>query len=274
MVNNLIYNNATSFIKEIKTDGHSPLLVLANDFNAYYVKNTKGHNPSISIINEFICHYLLKIWGIKTPDIAAVKVETDILQDNLSNFHKPYFYENICFGSKEMDNVIEMNNFIEINKKADFNIFQKPDDLLKLCLFDIWVENDDRKPSNPNVLFEVGNKINIVAIDNAFTFARMNYKDLYRIKETVSQSFNDNLFHSEFVKEIFKYINKQNDFINEISKYFYLCIEKSKENFNKIVNNIPITLGFTEELQKILFNFLFNKNRNKRVLFNFFSYIK
>ncbi len=273
MPNNLLYKKAISFIKEIKTEGHSPLLLIADDFNAYYVKNTKGQVPCFSIISEFICHYFLKIWDIKTPDIAAIKVEQDILSGNLSHFHKPHFYNNICFGSKKMNNIIEMNNFIEIHRKADFNKFENPYDLLKLCLFDIWVENDDRKPTNPNVLFEIGEKINIIAIDNAFTFASMSYTDLYQINGQVAQSYNDNLLYTDFVKEIVKYLSKQINLTEDIRKYFYFCIEKSKENFNTIVENIPESLGFTEDLQNLLYDFLFNEKRNKQVLLKFFSYI-
>ena len=75
MIEDLKYLDAISFIKEIPTDGHSPLMVITNDFNAYYIKNTKGQHPATPIINEFICHYLLKAWGINSPNISAVTVD-------------------------------------------------------------------------------------------------------------------------------------------------------------------------------------------------------
>ena len=272
MIEKLKYINAISFIEEINTDGHRPLLIIADDFKAYYIKNTRGQEPSISIINEFFCHYLLKIWNIKTPDIAAVKLDTNILPDTLSSFHKSYFYENICFGSKKMNNVTEMSRLLKFDSKINFNKFQKLKDFIKLALFDIWTENDDRKPSNPNLLFELNkNGINIVAIDNAFTFATMNYNNLF--KKGVSQSYTDNLLYSDLGKEILHFVRKQNYLIDEIKNYFYLCIKKSKQHFDKIVENIPNTLGFSKELQKSLFEFLFNEKRNKQVLFNFYSYL-
>lgn len=271
MIDTLKYYNAATFIEEIETDGHHPLLIIADNFEVYYIKNTKDKEPAIEIINEFISHYLLKIWNINTPDIAAINVDTKILPDKLSNFHKSYFYRNLCFGSKKINNSIEMNNFIEINSKINFNKFQNPEDLLKLSLFDIWIENDDRKPSNPNVLFDFNeSKIKIVAIDNAFTFATMNYSDISGIKGVV-QSYNDNILYSDFARNILKYITKQNIFIDNINKYFYLCIEKSKDNFKEIVKNIPGSLGFTAKLQNYLFAFLFNKERNKKVLIDFYS---
>ena len=94
-------------------------MVIASDYNAYYIKNTKGHNPATFLINEFICHYLLKKWDLKTPDISAIGVDNNILNNSLSQFHKSSFYNNITFGSKQMDNVIELNNFLELTGKRD-----------------------------------------------------------------------------------------------------------------------------------------------------------
>jgi len=270
MIEKLKYLDAISFLKEIHTDGHSPLLVLTNDFNAYYIKHTKGHNPATYLINEFLCHYLLIIWNLNSPDISAVNVDKNILPDTLSKYHKLYFYDNITFGSKKMDNVVEMNEFVKINNKNDFNKFKNPDDLIKLCLFDIWVENDDRKPTNPNVLFDLsGEKIDIIAIDNAFTFSSMNYDTLY--KQGVAQSVNDNLLYTDFVKKIYTYIRNQKEWANGIEKYFYLCIEDCKKSFYEIADNIPESLGFTQDLQEHLYSFLFNDIRNQKVLIEFFS---
>jgi len=270
MTEQLKYLEAILFQAEIKTEGHSPLLVITNDYSPYYIKNTRGQNPATPIINEFICHYLLKIWNLNTPEISAVKVEKEILPETLSMFHKLYYYENITFGSKKMDQVIEMNEFINIEDKYDFNKFKNPDDLIKICLFDIWVENDDRKPTNPNVLFNTGgDKIEIVALDNAFTFSTMNYDSLYI--EGVTQPFNDNLLETDFAKKIIEYKKKESGWIEYIEEYFYLCVENCNKNFDEIAKNIPSTLGFTKDLKDALHAFLFNPKRNKLVLTDFYS---
>lgn len=131
-----------------------------------------------------------------------------------------------------------MGQYLNITKKADYNKFRDPMDFIKLGLFDIWVENDDRKPSNTNVLFDIsGDKIDIVAIDHAFTFTTQNYNQL--LINDICQSYNDNLLHTDLVKEIVKYAKKQKGFSDSIKDYFYFCISKSKENYNDIVINIP-----------------------------------
>jgi len=139
-----------------------------------------------------------------------------------------------------------------------------------LGLFDIWVENDDRKPSNTNVLFDTSSgKINIIAIDNAYTFTTQNYNQL--LSSVVCQSYNDNLLHTKLVKEITKYAKKQQGFSEYIKDYFYFCISKSKENYYEIVENVPFELGLTEELADALFAFLFSETRNQKVLIDFYS---
>lgn len=238
MIEKLKYLDVISFKKEIPTEGHSPLLVITSDFQAYYIKNTKGQMPATALINEIICHFLLKIWSIRTPDISIVTVDKSIIPNNLSHHHKPHFYNNLTFGSKQISNTVEMGQYLNITKKADYNKFRDPMDFIKLGLFDIWVENDDRKPSNTNVLFDIsGDKIDIVAIDHAFTFTTQNYNQL--LINDICQSYNDNLLHTDLVKEIVKYAKKQKGFSDSIKDYFYFCISKSKENYNDIVINIP-----------------------------------
>ncbi len=272
MIKALKYLDAISLQKEIRTEGHSPLLVIASDYNAYYIKNTKGHNPATFLINEFICHYLLKKWDLKTPDISAIGVDNNILNNSLSQFHKSSFYNNITFGSKQMDNVIELNNFLELTGKRDFNRFNSPADLIKISLFDIWVDNEDRKPTNPNILLQMeNNKIDIIAIDNAFTFCSMDYDSLN--PNFISNTFNDNLLHSSFVKEIIKYDKKQDNWAKEIKDYYYFCINQCRKDYNEIIKNIPSSLGFNENLQNSLRLFLFDDKRNKNVLMEFFSRI-
>ncbi len=54
MIQKLKYLEAISFIKEVRTDGHSPLLVLTNDYDSYYIKNSKGKTPATYLINELV----------------------------------------------------------------------------------------------------------------------------------------------------------------------------------------------------------------------------
>ena len=51
--------------------------------------------------------------------------------------------------------------------------------LLKIALFDILVENDDRKPTNNNIIVQVvDKKYYFNAIDHAYVFNSLNYENL------------------------------------------------------------------------------------------------
>lgn len=56
----------TSIIKQYPT-GHSPYLVLTNDFERYILKTIKNKFDKSSIVKEFLCNSLLKVWKLKVP---------------------------------------------------------------------------------------------------------------------------------------------------------------------------------------------------------------
>ncbi len=63
---------ATAIIKELQTEGHSPLLIVGNDFKMYVAKNDKGKQPPFSLINEILSAVFLKIWKLQPPPFKLV----------------------------------------------------------------------------------------------------------------------------------------------------------------------------------------------------------
>lgn len=272
MVEPLKYLEAIAVIEEINTDGHCPLKILANDYLQYYIKNARGKKPDYSLINEFICHYLLRIWKIPTPEIAAIRLFPDRLPEYLSQYHKKHYYNTITFGSKSVANSTELNMFIKARGKVDQNKMANPEIIAQLGLFDIWVENTDRKPTNSNILLVSENKLyEVWAIDNAFTFDSLDYKNLY---PGVTNTFDQSILYTDFAQSFLKNYIKQKDWIESLKDYFYICIGSCQQCFREIVNNIPVELGFTNDLQEAIKNFLFNEIRNKQVFEEFLSRIK
>jgi hypothetical protein len=267
---------AISIIKEINTDGHSPLLIIADDFEKYLIKSTRDQMPSYYIINEFLCSYLLKLWEIPVPEFASITLDPSLISENgFSHFHKAHFYRNITFGSKWLDDGIEMAAFIRIQNKVGLRKFKNPFDLIKIGLFDIWVENTDRKPTNNNILFSTsGNHFTILAIDHAFTFDSVSYSDLN--SRYINNTYNDNILETEIVKDIIAIRKKEPDWqqwIAELRDNYYLCIENCKQNFDEVVRFIPYELRFDSTLSKYIRDFLFNEERNKMVFSEFLSRI-
>jgi hypothetical protein len=273
MITKLKYSDAKSIIKEVPTEGHSPLMVLADEYDTYFVKSGKGNVPAFDIINEYLCHYLLHFWSIPTPEISAVKVDPVLLEGRGFNpvFHNKHHYYQITFGSKKLNDTFELGYFNQINGKVDFRKYINPSIFVKIGLFDIWVENTDRKPSNFNILIQDYNsKLKIYAMDHAFTFNHMSYSDLNPDPNFITNTYNDNILDSTIVKEVIKRL-KSSDWINDLLNYFYFCISECENNFINIVEQIPDELGLSKELVVSLQEFLFNKERNKAVFQEFLT---
>lgn len=270
MIKPITYRKAIAVIKEIPTEGHSPLLVIADDYQKYIVKTTRGRFPDFYVINEFLCHQFLNIWEIPTPEIIAITVDPSLLPNNLSHFNKASYFENICFGSKYIDGAFELNEFISMNSNKDFKKVLNAEILYKIALFDIWVENDDRKPSNNNMLLNAS--LELVAIDHAFVFSTMNYEDLN--PNYVSSSYNDTILHSPIGKSLIRKTKPNNEWLKELKDNFYLCVENCKNDYLVVVDTIPEELGLTPALSNKINDFLFDKDRNEAVFTEFISRLK
>lgn len=263
--------NAITILTEIHTEGHSPLKVISEDGRVYFVKNNKGHFPDYCLISELLCYFFLQQWGIPTPIASIISVNSTLLQGRgFSNYHQKRFYEVPTVGSLQLENAYEINHLIGIHDKRDFNKFINPLDLLFIGFFDIWVENTDRKPSNPNLLVQVqkgGHKI--YAIDHAFTFDSMSFENLN--PKYISNTWNENILATKMAMKAFSFIEDKQTWWNQIEEKFYLCVRKCEEGFEEYASHIPKEFGFSKALQTNIQNFLFNKERNKMVFQEFVS---
>jgi hypothetical protein len=221
MIKPLKYLEAISVIKEVPTEGHSPLIVIADDYCQYYIKNTRNKKPDYNILNEFLCHYLLRLWQIPTPDIAAIKLAPERLPDDLSQWHKKHYYDTITFGSKMVANSFELNMLVDPLRKTELKKLADPEIIVKLGLFDIWVENTDRKPTNSNILLVSNSRLlEIMAIDNAFTFDSQSYKNLYM---GITNTYDQNILNTNLAKSIIELYYKKQDWIwtDSLKEYFF-----------------------------------------------------
>jgi hypothetical protein len=179
----------------------------------YLAKNSKNKNPASDIINEVIAYHLLKCWGIPTPSAAIIKIQGNDLKPEYSKNHKPSYYRHPVFGSRWISGSIDCNAFTFSINKPDYKRFRNPNSIYEIALFDIWVENDDRKPTNNNLILHTFNgQHRIIAIDNAFIFSSMNYEDLN--PAYVSFSDNDSIIRSDLALSLKKYkISKKITFV-------------------------------------------------------------
>lgn len=111
--------HANAIIKEIRTDGHSPLLIIGSDYEMYVAKNDKGKIPPVSLINECLAAYLLDCFDIKIPVSKIVDINKELIafKQGLTSNHKSFYYDTLCFGSKFIKNAIDINDILLTNKK-------------------------------------------------------------------------------------------------------------------------------------------------------------
>lgn len=261
----LLESTAFSIIEEITTDGHSPLLIIDNQNKLYVVKNDKGKNPPISLINECFAQFLLHQWKVSRAEFVLMNVSKDLIKNTvLSENHKSHFYDTICFASEYIENCIDANELLITHKKNIFNRISNPHEFLHIALFDTWIENDDRKPTNYNLVFKLEeNKHRVIPIDHAFIFSTLKYQDLD--PSMFTPIANEHILISELGKLIKQYININTDFINNEKEYFYICIENCKNNFSDFIDQVTRFYDLDELAIEKLQLFLFDKERNKKV---------
>ena len=236
-----------------------------SDFNVYVAKNDKGQTPSLHHINEVLAKYLLTLWELPVPDCAIIDVDISLLSDQeLSNNHRVLNYQRPCFGSRWVENAIDVNDFLSINDRKTFNKILNPKDFLRFALFDEWVQNDDRKPSNYNLIMEPkSGKFKITAIDHAFIFESLAYSNLDA--EHYSPKSNDHLLISNLGNLIIDKTLIDNQLITAEREYFYLYITKCEEHFKDILDEINRFYPVSDEDSLAVRQYLFNSNRNQLV---------
>lgn len=253
---------------QYQTDGHAPYKVLADDYEFYVLKLPNNALDTNSIQREVICHFLLNNWKITTPNFNWLQIPPEFKNE----IKQPIFLEQ-NFGSSFIENAIDLSMLFSFSKKVNRREIENLNDLFLIALFDIWTMNDDRKPSNNNLLLSpLGSQLQITAIDHAFTFGTMNFKDL-KPELGTGFSFNDSILATPFGKTLVKQENINQDWITAIQEKFYLCTQRCKNRFSEVSQFLSPETQLDKTDEEALTNFLFNKDRNKQVFELFCSIV-
>ena len=262
--------NVIQVLREIPTEGNTPLEVIAEDGKVYYAKSGKGQNPPISILNEYICTFLLRIWEIHTPAIATLELDPGIIDFHLSVRNRKSHYRTPCFGSALVPEAVEVTRLSDLGG-TNLKLLANPLELIWIALFDNWVGNEDRKPSNLNLLQvedRDSGKIRIFAIDHGQAFLFMRYADL---PEEVPHalSMGDSILDSNSGKEIAYRIGKRK--WKEIIEGFPRKVQTCEKMFSNLSSFLPESLSLDIIEEKALRRFLFDSERNEKVLQEFLT---
>lgn len=268
---------------EYKTEGSSPLKILANDGKTYVAKTTAASKPPyVELINEVLCGYLAHSWNLETPPIALVQISQRVAdeyqkkQGTLSPKHYANcrFGERIFFGSSLVDCQTEVEQYlVGPYHYAQMQLFHRPLDLLKIGVFDLWVGNHDRKPKNPNVLIATtdNQRFSFVPIDHTAAFAHFeNYRDV-----TDARLFLDPkkcILSHQFVQGIVKFTAPIE--IQALAADILAGMENAANHLDFIFAQVPNEWELSRRSKEHLKQFLTDSVRNKRIASAYLDYLK
>ncbi len=264
------HNSIEEIKKVFTTNGSKPVLILCDDYNDWICKYDKSNK----LFNEYLASSFLKLWDIPTPIFSIV----NILQEHIpikyhDNRIHPNLFKKPCFGSQHLPfaqditdffKVIVQNNY-ERGKIANINGF------LKIALFDIWIANEDRNSNNPNLLLN--------PTPNGYEFTAIDHSDIFNcnnLQNGLSQlTFEDSILYADFTKIMTGNQYTTADIINDMEKEYYLCIEKCRNNVEKIVKSTPPEWGLNTQEEALLIknSIIENDKWLKDSLANFKQYL-
>ena len=203
-----------NLIEEIGTDGHSPLKFQCEDFAVYYAKYRSGVSLKTEEIDclfyEVVCKRLLDALKVPTPDLVIIEIAANSFKKEQLDKHKKFCKPGALYlGAKEIKNVDVVQSISPIQNKRVFNQLHNPYDLVKIALFDLWVNNCDRgRSDNYNLLIQHNGKSSTYyAFDHAFCFGGLAHLRMFH--STLPFNTQDKFHKSSYFRKILPFLDKQ-----------------------------------------------------------------
>lgn len=172
-------------IEELQTDGHSPLKFICSDGAVYFVKYRSGKSFDKNEINclvfEMVCTALLQRLNIPTPEHALITILENSYVPGQITKNKRYVKPGVvALGSKQIERSDMVKEIEVVKKRKEFSKLLNPEDLIRMAIFDLWVDNVDRHSSNYNILTQwQAEKLKYFAIDHAFSFGGLSGMNIF-----------------------------------------------------------------------------------------------
>jgi hypothetical protein len=213
---NIPYLDAVTFLKMIESGRTNPCVFICEDKSGNtageYVVKLRGSREirENSFVFELYASFLGKYFELNVPDPAIVSIQSEFF-DSIENLKIKELIQNsdgLNFGSKYLS--------------GGFTIWpmdmEVPADLLdksfKIFVYDMVIQNPDRKVINPNILWK-GRNIYIIDHESAFSFIygilppkpwEIDKLDIFR-DHIFYQSLRHKDLNFEWIREPFSQIN-------------------------------------------------------------------
>ena len=256
-------------LKKYDTQGSSPILVMANDLKQWVCKYRNVNQ----LFNELLSYQFAKIWQINIPECALIEIDYKKHIELLKNKRglERQFFERECFGSLFLQNAIDVNKTILMDKDIVRRIKNK-NDLLKIALFDIWLCNEDRTTNNYNLLLQAvkGGYSILYIIDNTEIFnSSMAYSQSL---EQIAQC--DSILNSDLSTLVFKNNSEIVREVDVLLKEFPIFTKSCQNNLQSILSQVPQQWNIDLESYETKISVIFTEDWLKICTHTFREYIQ
>ncbi|MGY6523484.1 MAG: HipA family kinase [Mongoliitalea sp.] len=250
---------SVTFVEELVYQNSAPMVFLCDDFETYYCKSKLDNQDHDFLVYELIGSRLANYFGIATPAIAWVEFDMESIGPNF--FQKNYTLEHgdILFGSKFIgpNDHLDKTGKFNIKNVKQFSKLVNPEDLLKITIMDVHLNNTDRNDENYNLLIQTEER-KYYAIDHAEIFGGPALKERFTPKgEPV---LGQKLLSAYLLKNVLKYLSFQK--IDEIvEKYFASCNIQLANEIGLVFDSLPDSWTVSEGLKTRVLEYTLDENR-------------
>lgn len=257
----MIVNSIATVSKTYETMSR-PLRIYCSDFKHYVGKFGRTHD----LLNEIIAAEFAKLWGIRVPDFAYIRLLPEHVPSGLNKNH----FNRLGFGSEYLEHAQELSKILLTWKANSYEIGRivNREDLLRIGLFDLWMANEDRNHNNANLLIQpTVEGFHLVAIDHVNIF-NTNMLDKGLNVLTMEES----ILYSDYITLLFKK-EKLQERIIAIEKEFPGYVALCQKSLGKLLETIPSEWGIDIALQQRQMEQIFKLEWTKEVIQSFKLYI-
>lgn len=234
--------------------GCRPVLVLGSDLEYYVCKYQQTGTSSNLLAREYLAAQLLRLWQLPVPDFVLMHIQPEHLPASLGL--GIVRHDVPAFGSRYHRDYKEVDAFLAVIPRGQRGQFDSTG-FLTIAFFDLWIGNDDRHPTNYNLLLAAGTSgYQFIPIDHNHVFHGGN-----QMREHHPLSFQESLLSSPLLRMLFKKgeLSHGQRHLQALEKEWYLRHLRCKDALSAILASLPaewrIDIAKTEaELQSFLFS--------------------